>query len=982
MEAVVVLRPATDGVDDQITSVTCRSTSNEQTFTAVPTTGAVVTVSVGQLTNGVRTRIWCHSNSKYGAGPGSPESQEVTPGIPLSSMLEVSTSSLSNTPLSFEAVRIALATQLNVNQANVIVEGSIQQTVVPEHQCHDEKAGAVTVVQFKVMMQDAQDPSLSQVMAAVTQLEGNQAFATALSASTVRVVAAPTLASPEFIDSSLKALTVTVDGKTQKLVPTFSSQEFNYEVNVTGMTYEVSAIQNSDLALEVKIDQSGTPKVTYKVTEVAPKSRLVSAVAVAGDQTQSTYSVRVFLQPRQCSSCGNGTCDSLSGECTCMPGFFETACQVHCPGETPCSGRGTCTMFDASSGGCVCDETFAGVDCAERTCPVCQHGGACAPGNQNLTSTWGCTCTSQNYGDRCEGFSCSGACSGAGDCNLKTGSCTCFPGHGGMDCSVRQDAKEPIHNTIDVYMVWGIKTYSEQNTSQPVLETSFDYSNPATQAYIQGVISSTRNNSDLKLREELKSFPETFQETLISLGIPFPLSVQGTPEILGLLTGTSSVKDATKSGTTDKTSSGEEQDRRLAEQSQNDTLLHVALASFFENPTMTALYSSDVGTTGPRHTGKIFYVRAKMKINIKQNTAPHELLPDFEKWEAYIEQLNKNAPDDLKVLLVSNSFTQMKAELSVVESTISSFVCSVALTMATVLIFTGNLVIALYTVITIILTVSTLFGVLVWVLNWEFGAIQAVAVILFVGLSVDYCLHLGHSYNESIANTRLDRMTEALSQLGTAVLGGALTTLGSVVFLWPCYIYLFVQLGMMIFANMLLATLYTFLFLAPLLMVAGPTGHWSSIYSLLLCRPCRRMRDQKRRASKKGVVSGTPSTASFKGAASTFTKPAPVPVTEINDCPPPPKTVQDCRGAVASQVGKSESLDREVPGGDSPRLQPPLSRSPSAVSNNPDLGGLNLEFDSSSSRLRFGSGSEPDSLDGGLNPEVLGKHSRDDFASV
>jgi len=96
-----------------------------------------------------------------------------------------------------------------------------------------------------------------------------------------------------------------------------------------------------------------------------------------------------------------------------------------------------------------------------------------------------------------------------------------------------------------------------------------------------------------------------------------------------------------------------------------------------------------------------------------------------------------------------------------------------------------------------------------------------------------------------------------LSQLGTAILGGAVTTVGSVVFLWPCYISLFVQLGVMIFANMLIAVFMTFLFLAPLLMVAGPSGHGrskGSIYSMLFCRPCRRYRKKQLGRSTSDLV--------------------------------------------------------------------------------------------------------------------------------
>ena len=40
--------------------------------------------------------------------------------------------------------------------------------------------------------------------------------------------------------------------------------------------------------------------------------------------------------------------------------------------------------------------------------------------------------------------------------------------------------------------------------------------------------------------------------------------------------------------------------------------------------------------------------------------------------------------------------------------------------------------------------VCPLFGFLFGVMRYEFGAIEAIGVVTFVGMSVDYCLHLAH----------------------------------------------------------------------------------------------------------------------------------------------------------------------------------------------------------------------------------------------
>merc|ERR1740121_3165616 len=60
------------------------------------------------------------------------------------------------------------------------------------------------------------------------------------------------------------------------------------------------------------------------------------------------------------------------------------------------------------------------------------------------------------------------------------------------------------------------------------------------------------------------------------------------------------------------------------------------------------------------------------------------------------------------------------------------------------------------------------------------------------------------------------------------------------VFIFPCWIYLFVQLGVMICANMFLALAFTLFFLVPLLMICGPNKKFGEVADVILCRPCRR----------------------------------------------------------------------------------------------------------------------------------------------
>ena len=47
----------------------------------------------------------------------------------------------------------------------------------------------------------------------------------------------------------------------------------------------------------------------------------------------------------------------------------------------------------------------------------------------------------------------------------------------------------------------------------------------------------------------------------------------------------------------------------------------------------------------------------------------------------------------------------------------------------------------------------------------------------FVGLSVDYIVHVAHAYSQSLAGTRRQKVEEALMHVGSAVLDCVMTTL-------------------------------------------------------------------------------------------------------------------------------------------------------------------------------------------------------------
>ena len=103
-------------------------------------------------------------------------------------------------------------------------------------------------------------------------------------------------------------------------------------------------------------------------------------------------------------------------------------------------------------------------------------------------------------------------------------------------------------------------------------------------------------------------------------------------------------------------------------------------------------------------------------------------------------------------------------------------------------------------------------------MRWEIGAVEAVWIIVFVGFSVDYTLHVAHAFVSSRNATAESQVHEAVSHLGPSIFGAALTTCVAAVSLMLCTIQVFVKMGLVLFMSTLLSALFAFIALPALLL--------------------------------------------------------------------------------------------------------------------------------------------------------------------
>ena len=394
------------------------------------------------------------------------------------------------------------------------------------------------------------------------------------------------------------------------------------------------------------------------------------------------------------------------------------------------------------------------------------------------------TCKDGYEGDCCDIKTCFKNCHAAGKCN--GGTCECYSGFKGEFCEIKLPKKVPMSYALELSIVFGINRAADDNKTMPVFDSRTNFESAEAMNFLESICSEARNNTALLVREEKPCWVTAFKEAMIAGGQAFPIS---------------------------------------------PSLFPAMLTQFFA-ASAASVYKGDIGTKGKDFEGKIQWTSLTMKVNVDASGGAATLLPQQTLWKEFTESVQKRAPKSVgTVRLISKHFTQMDTEIGIITSTVVSYLTSNAICFVCVVIFTGDLLVSLYAMFSIVLIVMTLMGFLFAIMGYTFGAIEAVGVTIFVGMSVDYGLHMAHGFHGAHGKTRFEKIRDALTHLGVSIVGGAVTTAGAAIFLLFCHMFLFVQLGTMMFANTLLALFFSLVFLAAVCDVGGPLSHMFDIYA-------------------------------------------------------------------------------------------------------------------------------------------------------
>ena len=146
----------------------------------------------------------------------------------------------------------------------------------------------------------------------------------------------------------------------------------------------------------------------------------------------------------------------------------------------------------------------------------------------------------------------------------------------------------------------------------------------------------------------------------------------------------------------------------------------------------------------------------------------------------------------------------------------------IAICCATVIIvlMTANWWIALICFFTLCCILSTALNLMI-IAGWKIGLNEACCLVVAAGVSVDYVLHMAHSYNHQ-SGSKEERTRAALREMGISVTSGFITTVSSSFALVLCDFAIFLRLGQFLTMTLTSSWFITMFLMMSVLASVGP----------------------------------------------------------------------------------------------------------------------------------------------------------------
>jgi len=231
----------------------------------------------------------------------------------------------------------------------------------------------------------------------------------------------------------------------------------------------------------------------------------------------------------------------------------------------------------------------------------------------------------------------------------------------------------------------------------------------------------------------------------------------------------------------------DDETRRLGRLPRGDFLAEVR--AFAALPETRRRWPGQLGVEVDGDTGEaaLLYVALEATTGYVPPTSPSRVREVWRASEALTAELNRAGPRgaDRSFSYMPHVYRWMITQEAFVDGAVQGVSLVFALALAVLVLATGNLWVSLLATVAVAGIVCTVMGTFAnLTFGWSLGIAEAIAIVILVGFSMDYVLHIAGSYVESGAATRVGRTRDALTHMGISITAGAATTLVSALFLF------------------------------------------------------------------------------------------------------------------------------------------------------------------------------------------------------
>ena len=158
---------------------------------------------------------------------------------------------------------------------------------------------------------------------------------------------------------------------------------------------------------------------------------------------------------------------------------------------------------------------------------------------------------------------------------------------------------------------------------------------------------------------------------------------------------------------------------------------------------------------------KIKYMYIQVKGKVKWRDVYSTKKPEYDRWIQFVDEFNSKAPKGLnKMIIEASTFVYMMQERAFVTSALQGIGISISFAFVVLIIATRNIIQSILSIFCVSMVIVSTVAIMN--LNgWELGVAESVAVVVQIGLSVDYVVHLSTDYMHSPHRSRNDKMRQS-----------------------------------------------------------------------------------------------------------------------------------------------------------------------------------------------------------------------------